>query len=379
MRHGAKQNAISNSPVVRALLKPVHVQLPTPLQNATTASAQSTPPPTKSHLISTQPLPAAVSSMNAASTTVVGKRKRDEADEGEERAPVEVNYTVQNLPDELRKYWAQRYRLFSLFDEGCQMDLEGWYSVTPENIAAQIAERCLYLRFQSIMPSVASEGTRYNLPSRARKVRSHSIFDLRETEFEPPVIAIDISPVRLACAKRNAEIYGVADRITFVLGDFVSWSKDYVSRKAAGSVEPTDEVEVVFLSPPWGGIDYRELTGPATTDSPAAKRLKAASTPIPSTPTPSLPPSKPAYPLSALAPLPGDQLFTLARAITPHVAYYLPRNVDIEEIAKLPWIAPRTDQVDAGLEKVEVEEEWMGSKMKAVTVYYGDLAGSPTS
>ena len=38
--------------------------------------------------------------------------------------------------------WAQRYRLFSLFDEGCQMDREGWYSVTPENIAIQIAERC---------------------------------------------------------------------------------------------------------------------------------------------------------------------------------------------------------------------------------------------
>lgn len=38
--------------------------------------------------------------------------------------------------------WAQRYRLFSLFDEGCEMDREGWYSVTPENIAAQIAERC---------------------------------------------------------------------------------------------------------------------------------------------------------------------------------------------------------------------------------------------
>lgn len=38
--------------------------------------------------------------------------------------------------------WAQRYRLFTLFDEGVHMDLEGWYSVTPELIAVQIAERC---------------------------------------------------------------------------------------------------------------------------------------------------------------------------------------------------------------------------------------------
>ena len=36
----------------------------------------------------------------------------------------------------------------------------------------------------------------------------------------PPVIAIDIDPVKVACAKRNAEIYGVAERIEFILGDF---------------------------------------------------------------------------------------------------------------------------------------------------------------
>ena len=34
------------------------------------------------------------------------------------------------------------------------------------------------------------------------------------------VIAIDIDPVKIACARHNAEIYGVADRIEFILGDF---------------------------------------------------------------------------------------------------------------------------------------------------------------
>jgi len=34
------------------------------------------------------------------------------------------------------------------------------------------------------------------------------------------VIAIDIDPVRIACAKRNAEIYGNAERIDFIVGDF---------------------------------------------------------------------------------------------------------------------------------------------------------------
>ena len=34
------------------------------------------------------------------------------------------------------------------------------------------------------------------------------------------VIAIDIDPVKVACAIRNAEIYGVADRIEFIVGDY---------------------------------------------------------------------------------------------------------------------------------------------------------------
>lgn len=38
--------------------------------------------------------------------------------------------------------FAQRERYFSLYNEGCLLDEEGWYSVTPERIALQIAERC---------------------------------------------------------------------------------------------------------------------------------------------------------------------------------------------------------------------------------------------
>ncbi len=34
------------------------------------------------------------------------------------------------------------------------------------------------------------------------------------------VIAIDIDPVKIACAVRNAEVYGVRDRIEFIVGDF---------------------------------------------------------------------------------------------------------------------------------------------------------------
>jgi trimethylguanosine synthase len=57
------------------------------------------------------------------------------------------------------------------------------------------------------------------------------------------VIAIDIDPVKLHCAKHNAAIYGVADRIEFILGDFMQ-------------LAPSLKADAVFLSPPWGGPSY---------------------------------------------------------------------------------------------------------------------------
>ena len=37
------------------------------------------------------------------------------------------------------RYWHQRYRLFSRYDDGIWMDEEAWYSVTPEGIARHLA------------------------------------------------------------------------------------------------------------------------------------------------------------------------------------------------------------------------------------------------
>jgi hypothetical protein len=56
--------------------------------------------------------------------------------------------TNENLASGTNTNWgrnadfAQRTRYFSRYDEGCLLDEEGWYSVTPEAVATQIAERC---------------------------------------------------------------------------------------------------------------------------------------------------------------------------------------------------------------------------------------------
>ena len=40
------------------------------------------------------------------------------------------------------KYWIQRYTLFSRFDEGIEVDEEGLFSVTPEEIARTQSLHC---------------------------------------------------------------------------------------------------------------------------------------------------------------------------------------------------------------------------------------------
>ncbi|KAL3243821.1 hypothetical protein MRX96_019640, partial [Rhipicephalus microplus] len=93
----------------------------------------------------------------AAKSHVANKKKRKKlrkqstvASQEEDMKPSASNFPSEEpgMPSyikdnpELTKYWFQRYRLFSRFDEGIKMDEESWFSVTPENIAKHIANRC---------------------------------------------------------------------------------------------------------------------------------------------------------------------------------------------------------------------------------------------
>lgn len=60
------------------------------------------------------------------------------------------------------------------------------------------------------------------------------------------MIAVDIDPVKIEMARHNAQVYGVADRIEFVVGDFFELAHRLYA-------------DMVFLSPPWGGPDYSEV------------------------------------------------------------------------------------------------------------------------
>eukprot|EP00249_Psilotum_nudum_P010416 c22528_g1_i1 orf=581-2437(-) len=201
------------------------------------------------------------------------------------------------------KYWVQRYRLFSKFDDGVKLDEEGWFSVTPEVIAKHQAEHC---GLGLVIDAFAGVG-------------GNAIqFALRGNN----VIAIDIDPKKVECAQHNAAIYGVVDCIDFIIGDFFQLSS---SLKA----------DVVFLSPPWGGPEYR---------------------------------STEAYDVwTMLQPKDGLTILKTAQKIAPKVVLFLPRNVDIDQIAKLSSLADQ--QVPC-----EIQRMFVNGKLKAITIYFGEFS-----
>lgn len=82
------------------------------------------------------------------------KRKRRVTRRRQRRRRRDHGVTAHSRPEErgvdffspsVAKYWRQRYSLFSRFDDGILMDEEGWYSVTPEAIAAAHAARATSL------------------------------------------------------------------------------------------------------------------------------------------------------------------------------------------------------------------------------------------
>lgn len=207
-----------------------------------------------------------------------------------------------HLPRELQKYYAQRYRLFLKFDQGIKMDEESWYSVTPEMIAAHHAYRC---SADVVVDAFCGSG-------------GNSI-QLAYTCNQ--VIAVDIDPKKIELARHNAKVYGVADQIQFIVGDFFE-------------LAPTLKADVVYLSPPWGGVKYLYEN---------------------------------IYNVSAMGGcLEAKKLMDAARTITDNIALYLPRTSDLYQVISLAGAGG----------SVDIESNMMGRKKKAITAYYGGLVNT---
>jgi trimethylguanosine synthase len=100
-----------------------------------------------------------------------------------------------------------------------------------------------------------------------------------------------------------------------------------------------NQADVVFLSPPWGGPDYN------ASDLYCLELIQLAGGEVD-----------------------GLQLFRRTRTITENIAYFLPKNTYRPQLLQLA--------VESGQGTgVEMEEDFLNHKLKAVTAYYGTLVG----
>lgn len=112
---------------------------------------------------------------------------------------------------------------------GVRLDDEGRWSLTPESLALRLGERA---RATTVLDAGCGAGG--NAIGFARAGAR--------------VIAVEQDAHRLADARHNARVYGVADRIQFVHGDAVN---------LAG----TTNADLVFCDPPWATTWDRQRTG----------------------------------------------------------------------------------------------------------------------
>jgi len=228
------------------------------------------------------------------------------------------NYnSVENIIDnEILKYWKQRYSIFSRYDEGIQMDREAWYSATPEAIGIHIAKRCACNVIIDAFCGVGGNAIHFATTCQT-------------------VIAIDIDEEKIRMAKHNASIYGVDDRIEFVVGDFLK-------------LAPFLKADVVFLSPPWGGPHYQDTKQ---------------------------------YNLHSMIP-DGFLVFQESSRISPNIAYLLPRNVNTTQLIEL-LNKRNSDNSTNSIQmhtvrqrykgECEMEQNILNGHLKTITVYYGVL------
>ena len=251
-------------------------------------------------------------------------------------------------PDPTRipnQFWAQRYRYFERYNQGIQIDVEGWYSVTPRVVARDTAQK---LTGRVILDAFCGVG-------------GNSIAFAEHADL---VICVDTSLERLRMAAHNCEVYKIPkEKLVFVLADAMDVLKAYRNGKlierALAAGEPKeicsdndggkqkcsigglellpDSLDAIYLSPPWGGTDNVaqaskgfDLTHIVLNNGSTGEDILSQS----------------------IQALPSKR---------PRIAYFLPKNLNGESMALCA--------AACGLTGCTLEQNNINCKLKAVTVY----------
>ncbi|KAL7556157.1 hypothetical protein ACA910_006264 [Epithemia clementina (nom. ined.)] len=317
-------------------------------------------------------------------------------------------YPKTEVPD---KFWAQRRRLFTRFDFGIQLDREGWYSVTPEVMANHIAQRLAPSPSNAPIPTcsmtetetttLAGSKTSDSLNGRPYVVLDafvgvggNAIAFARHPNVSL-VIGVDSDRSRLEMAASNCLIYDIApEKILFIHGDACLVLNKYkngllVIQPSGGGDDEGEEAKnetapetltsttkyrivsdmkslpshlnAIFLSPPWGGVDYEQagqfdLSHITVETGTSLRRASNNNGSITSRSAPN----------NAL--MNGQEVLKLAVQALPtcggRLAYFLPRTTNGISLAQSAY--------EAGLDEIELEQQYLSSKLKALAMYSKD-------
>ncbi|KAJ9654016.1 putative diacylglycerol O-acyltransferase tgs1 [Neophaeococcomyces mojaviensis] len=211
--------------------------------------------------------------------------------------------------------------MFSLYDEGIWTTDDSWFEVTHESIARTIADHVAAARpsnkpiMLDCFAGVGGNAIAFALSGAFRRV-----------------YAIEKNEAALACARHNASIYGVLDKITFFHGDCfdilgLNGVKPGVTVDVLSKV--ISQAGIIFASPPWGGPGYKNAGDVFDLD---------------------------------LMPYSLEYMYSRFAQITKSIVLFLPRTSDLNQIAKYV----------EGNSKAQIVHYCTHEKSKALCVYFGE-------
>jgi len=312
-------------------------------------------------------------------------------------------YPTSVVPD---KFWAQRKRLFSKYDEGIQIhsvddndDGEMWYSVTPESIANHVADKMINMILsqgghQQSASSSSSIGGSITVLDVFCGCGGNSIafarLNTKKKEGKYPrvkVIAVDNNLSRLKMAANNAAIYKIdKNDIIFIHADAVQVlnhfnkgklidtkssrqyeSHQYAGYKLGGLDLLPNKLDGIFLSPPWGGTEYaKQEAGKSGFDIITSIVVESSCL------GDEMPDSDGTSTTTAVKTNGGELLSLTAKAVLNDesttqegvIAYFLPRNTD--------GIILGQSAISSDINGTfEMEQNVVNGKVKTITAYFG--------
>ncbi|KAJ9494918.1 putative diacylglycerol O-acyltransferase tgs1 [Exophiala xenobiotica] len=248
--------------------------------------------------------------------------------------------TIEEVPWDVQKYWHQGYSIFSKYDDGIWMTDNAWYGVTHESVANTIAQHV----------SEAAPPNRSIIIDAFCGVGGNTIAFALSGKWKR-VYGIEKDAATLTCAKHNAEIYGVSDKITWFHGDCfeILGAMDGRTEKTVDALKAiAGKFGIIFASPPWGGTLPELAIEDYLTDF---------------DPGPSYSNTE-VFDLEAMEPYTFSHLYKSFGKVTPNMVLYLPRTSDLRQIA----------QVVDGDKKIQVVHYCTNGSSRALCTYLGDWA-----